>query len=349
MCLAPRNRFEYVDKLQRNKSYTTSNAKLDACDYLDINEKIDASSNDLLILQLNIRGMYSKLNRLKSLIEDHTDGKYPDIILLCETWHSKNSPIPEIEGYSSVHKYREHKKGGGVAILISENLNYKLRPDLEISSEVYEHCIVEVKLKTENIICCSGYRAPNTDTEVFLKEYEKIAENINRINKTKVVIGLDHNLDLLNYVKHRPTREFVCINENNNLVPGITRPTRITNTSATLIDNIFISDTYVAMIQSQIIIDDISDHLPTCVIPENINIGAKERKRITTRKMSKRSINLICKDLSEVNWALYISNNCNDSDNVNIIFNCIHNKICDSVNKHAPLREHTVKIKKFKS
>ena len=41
------------------------------------------------------------------------------------------------------------------------------------------------------------------------------------------------------------TREFVCINENNNLVPGITRPTRITNTSATLIDNIFVSDTYV--------------------------------------------------------------------------------------------------------
>ena len=256
---------------------------------------------------------------------------------------------PEIEGYNSVHKYREHKKGGGVAILISENLNYKLHPDLEISSQVYEHCIIEVKLKTEKIICCSGYHAPNTDTEVFLKEYEKIVENINRTIKTKVVMGLDHNLDLLNYGKHRPTREFVCINENNNLVPGITRRTRITNTSATLIDNIFVSDTYVPMILSQIIIDDISDHLPTCVILENINIGVKERKRITTRKMSKRSINLICNDLSEVNWAWYISNNCNDSDNVNTVFNCIHNKICDSVNRHAPLKEHTVKIRNFKS
>ena len=103
------------------------------------------------------------------------------------------------------------------------------------------------------------------------------------------------------------------------------------------------------MIRSQIIIDNISDHLPTCVIPENINIGVKERKRITMRKMSKRSINLICNDLSEVNWAWYISNNCNDSDNVNTVFNCIHNKICDSVNRHAPLKEHTVKIRNFKS
>ena len=198
---------------------------------------------------------------MKSLIEERTENKYPDIILLCETWYSKNSPTPEIEGYNSVHKYREHKKGGGVAVLISENLNYKLRPDLETSSQVFKHCIIEVKLKTENIICYSGYRTPNTDTEVFLKEYEKIVENINRTIKTKVVMGLDHNLDLLNYGKHCPTREFVYINENNNLVPGITKLTRIMNTSATLIDNIFVSDTYVPMTCSQIIIDDISDHL----------------------------------------------------------------------------------------
>ena len=349
MCLTPRNRFEYVDKLQRTKSYTTYNAEIDACDYLDIDDKIDVSNNDLFILQLNIRGIYSKLNRLKSLIEEHTENKYPDIILLCETWYSKNSPTPEIESYNSVHKYREHKKGGGVAVLISENLNYKLRPDLETSSQVFEHCIIEVKLKTGNIICCSGYRAPNTDTEVFLKEYEKIVENINRTIKTKVVMGLDHNLDLLNYGKHRPTREFVCINENNNLVPGIMRPTRITNTSATIIDNIFVSDTYVPMTRSQIIIDDISDHLPTCVILENINIGVKERKKIITRKMSKKAINLICNDLNEVNWEWYISNDCNDNNNVNSVFNCIHTKICDSVNRHAPLKENTVKLRKFKS
>ena len=103
------------------------------------------------------------------------------------------------------------------------------------------------------------------------------------------------------------------------------------------------------MIRSQIIIDDISDHLPTCVILENINIGAKERKRITTRIMSKSSINLIRNELHDVNWASYISNYCNDSENVNTIFNCIHSKICDSVNKYAPLRECIVKIKKFKS
>ena len=162
-------------------------------------------------------------------------------------------------------------------------------------------------------------------------------------------MGLNHKLDLLNYEKHRPTREFVCINENNNLVPGITRPTRIMNTSAALIDNIFVSDTYVPMTCSQIIIDDISDHLPTCVILENINIGLKERKKIITRKMSKKAVNLIYNDLNEVNWDSYISNECSDTNNVNSVFNCIHSKMCDSVNGYAPLKEHTVKLRKFKS
>ena len=284
------------------------------------------------------------MNRLKSLIEEHTEGTYPDIILLCETWHSKNSPTPEIKGYNSVHEFCERKKGGGVAILISENINYKLRPDLETPSQVFEHCIIEVKLKTEKLICCSGYHAPNTDTGVFLKEYENIVGNINKTTHAKIVMGLDHDLDLLNYEKHHPTREFVCINDNNNLVPGITRPTRITNTSATLIDNIFITDTYVPMIHSQIIIDDISDHLPTCVILENINIGVKDRKKIITRNMSKKAVNLICKDLNEVNWDSYISNNCSDTNNVNTVFNCVHNKICGSVNRYAPFKERTVKL-----
>ena len=40
MCLTPRNHFEFVDKLQRVESYTTYNAEIDVCDYLDVDRKI---------------------------------------------------------------------------------------------------------------------------------------------------------------------------------------------------------------------------------------------------------------------------------------------------------------------
>ena len=123
--LTPRNRFEFVDKLQRTQSYTTSNAEIDLCDYLDIDNKIPVCNSDLVIVQLNTRGLYSKQQKLKELLMNTFKGKIPDIILLCETWQSKNSPVPEIEGYSIVQKHREHQKGGRVAILISENLKYR--------------------------------------------------------------------------------------------------------------------------------------------------------------------------------------------------------------------------------
>ena len=46
MCLTPRNRFEFVDKLQRVESYTTYNAEIDICDYFDVDEKISVSDGD---------------------------------------------------------------------------------------------------------------------------------------------------------------------------------------------------------------------------------------------------------------------------------------------------------------
>ena len=108
MCLTPRNRFEFVDKLHRTQSYTTYNAEIDVCDYLDIDDNIPICNSDLVIVQLNIHGLYSKQHKLKELLTNTFRGKVPDVILLCETWQSKNSPVPVIEGYSIVQKYREH-------------------------------------------------------------------------------------------------------------------------------------------------------------------------------------------------------------------------------------------------
>ena len=64
MCLKPR---QYVDNLNRDVTYETYNEELDKCDYVDYGDAIKVSSNDLVVLQLNIRGLYSKIPWLKSL------------------------------------------------------------------------------------------------------------------------------------------------------------------------------------------------------------------------------------------------------------------------------------------
>ena len=49
----------------------------------------------------------------------------------------------------------------------------------------------------------------------------------------------DYDINIMNYETHSLTGEFVDVMSSNAFMPLITRPTRVTATSANLIDNIF--------------------------------------------------------------------------------------------------------------
>ena len=61
-----------------------------------------------------------------------------------------------------------------------------------------------------------------------------------------------------------------------NLLPMITRPTCITHSSATLIDNIFHSEKLYRFYESAIILDDMSDHLPMVALLKQTKLLDKE-------------------------------------------------------------------------
>ena len=69
---------------------------------------------------------------------------------------------------------------------------------------------------------------------------------------------MDQNVNLLKSEKHNATGKFLDTILLLKLWPVITRPTRITQNSATLIDNTYISN--------NLLIEDISDHLPTVAL-----------------------------------------------------------------------------------
>ena len=82
------------DELQRNIDINWQFDKYDDCDYINVDDGLDVPDKDLSILQLNIRGLSSKINDLNHLINHIQIKGQPDIILLCETWLNKNSPPP---------------------------------------------------------------------------------------------------------------------------------------------------------------------------------------------------------------------------------------------------------------
>ena len=84
-----------------------------------------------------------------------------------------------------------------------------------------------------------------------------------------MILGMDHNLDFLKSHLHENMQSIINYNLDNDLFPVITRPTHITHSTATLIDNIFLESRLTGQMTSKILIDDISDHLPCVTIIGN--------------------------------------------------------------------------------
>ena len=277
MCFHPNLRFLHQNNFTlHNKSGTDNDvndrysSNKDKCDYVQPEETIKVNESDLVVLQLNIRGLSSKLAEFKYLLENLADSKKPDVILLSETWLNKSSPKISLPGYNTFNVHRTHKLGVGVSILISSVVKSHYKT-VNIQLNTIELCLVKIKLEhsQKNIVVGSLYRPPNTSCVEFVSEYENLINNLKHAD-THLILGMDHNSDLLKASVHNSTQRFLEMNLDNGLYPCIKQPTCLTSTSATLIDNIFIDCKLLGRHSSRIKIDDISDHLPTVLILDHL-------------------------------------------------------------------------------
>ena len=96
----------------------------------------------------------------------------------------------------------------------------------------------------------------------------RLLENISKGQKSVFLLG-DFNVNLLNYNEHNQTNEFLDSLASNSFITLILQPTRTTNHSNTLIDNIF-SNVIDPDIISSNLTATISNHLPQFSIISNI-------------------------------------------------------------------------------
>ena len=213
-------------------------------DYLDVGELSTSMfpQGNLNIIQLNVRGLLSKQSKLNELINKVEKSLELNALVLCETWltpETKN--LIKIDNFTYSGMEQKGKKGGGVGCLIKNNLISRECTNLKIEATHLEHHIIEVKCRCKSILLVSIYRPPNDPIPEFLNEYNSLLNTLNNIKEYDVIIGIDHNLDFLKSNNHRQTQKFIDINLDQKYLPCIMKPTRITKTTATLIDNIFIS------------------------------------------------------------------------------------------------------------
>ena len=262
----------------------------------------------------------------------------PDIVIISETWLTPFSPAIKIPGYEFCHKDHNTKRGGGIAILLASNIRYKMLDDATSNSCMFEHLSIEIDLRNnQKLLVSSIYRPPNTPENDFIDQYSKFLCDLKKKEHKGIVIGLDHNLDLLKSTKHAPTDRFITANLSLGLVPTITRLTQITRNSAMLIDNIFISQTWLENFECGILVDDMSDHLPIIVSIKGLKTNKKEPIRITSRDTRPKNVRALNDSLNRIDWSVIIKDNAPDKSMTNL-----HNKLVNEVEHFTPMCTYSV-------
>ena len=221
------------DSLHRSRDLRELDNALwnDKCDYMDIENCTNLNPNNynLIVLQLNIRSLLSHQHDLSQLIRT-TEKKNSriDIILLCETFLSKNMyNMVKICGFMHISNFRKDKKGSGVSILVRDGIAYRRRQDLDVFEEGHtESIFIEVKSRNgKQIIFGSMCKPPNTSNEQFITNITEIIHKTKSVkgqHPPELVLGMDHNINLLNGKSHTPTQKFIETMDGLSLYPTIT-------------------------------------------------------------------------------------------------------------------------------
>lgn len=107
---------------------------------------------------------------------------------------------------------------------------------------------------------------------------------------------------MLNVNNHPPTCDFLQTMLCNNLIPRILHPTRITSSTATLIDNIFYnSEEYITV--SANINASLSDHLPQFLFLKDFFSEAQRKQDIYKRDFSKFDNEHFASKIETMTWA----------------------------------------------
>lgn len=306
--------------------------------------QLGTSKSSLKAIHLNIHSLPTYIEDLKLLLEKLDEQKCQiDLIMLCETFLTDlNSNKYKIDGYTLVELHRSKMRQGGVAIFVRNGLNFRVRDDLNLFDEgFFESIFIEITMPKRNLIAGEIYRVPNTSEQSFLAKYEQLIGKINKENKS-TIISTDQNLDYLKIDKHSNTNKFLDINLGFGLLPTITKPTRITHSSATLIDNIYIKNSKNTSFQSGIIATKFSDHLPCILAIDNcISAMPADPITITYRDFSESNLCKIKDELGQTDWSIIYNSNANDS------YNLLLDHISAIVNKYAPEKTKVIHPNRF--
>lgn len=297
----------------------------------------------LSIFHNNVRSLNLNLEKLQTQLLDELEYSF-DIIGITET-KITNASLPlknnlNIPGYNFEY-VPTPLASGGVGMYVNNRLKYSV---IETSSNVdFQALWIEIQFESKKNILCGLIYRQHSCPENFLNYLEETIDKYNMKNRNIYLIG-DFNIDLLKCSSCKYSSNFLLELQSCLLLPTIDKPTRVYNSSATLIDNIFTNNPSNVILSGNIV-SDISDHYSQFCISMDRNEYTKSTRK-KRRFISTKTIEDFTKDLSKADFVNYPVNILHNRNNVDQLFSYFYKSVNYFVNKHAPM--HIMSNRKVK-
>ena len=253
----------------------------------------------LKICTWNCQGLISKLEDVRVLLS--IPGKECDVLGITESWldYHYDSEI-DIPGYNILRKDRTSAKHrGGVAAYIMNSLQFTRRHDLEKTSD--ELLWIELFSNfSPSILLCIGYRPPNTNLD-WISRFELGLESAIAESPNLIIMG-DFNIDLL--TMNSLSKKWLDLFNIHGLTQLIYEPTRVTISTKSIIDHIFVSKTENIKLATVIKCGNSEVHFPTALVYKRINFTKHRHTYITYPSYRSLDEDSFVTDLGNVPWSL---------------------------------------------
>ena len=250
-----------------------------------------------------------------------------------------------------VHQGKRCSQHGGLITYIHLHYNFDTC-SVGIDSNIWEGLVIKILSNnniSKNIFICNTYRPPkdNLTYENMNKYADELNLMLSDFNRTGSIILLlgDFNIDLLKLNDKILIKDYLDNFFSQGFYPLIiTLPTRVTETSVTLIiDNVFINQSNIH--SSGILVSDLSDHYPYfCSLNPDNNYVKKQENIYYTRQYNDKNFKKFYKELLNKNIFNNLSKDMNLDPNLN--YNLLEDILIASFNKNIPLKK--IKFHKHK-
>ena len=278
-----------LDDTHDTQHWNDISDKLSKCTYIEPKNIKPSKSNELKIMSLNIRSINKHINSLR---ENLVDMQKYDVLCFNET---NCDPTKLVNGLDDLSlsgfyppilqkPYRTTNRGGGLAFYVNQNLcdenSFQLL-DIKVENNEIdldcEYMFLNITLRFpgshKTILIGNFYRSPAAQPTKSLQKVEQILSKLDRHKNKHIVLLGDFNIDLIKHENDKNAQDLVDTTTSHGFIQTISRPTRITDHSATLIDHIYTNQIH-NIYSTGIITHDISDHLATQIsiaLYENLN------------------------------------------------------------------------------